>query len=105
MGFADYLNRNPSGDPIPPSEEDKNFVINTIDELKFALIRNALTPKGATKATNQNADIKQVNNDVTSPKQNNNTAPNAFCLNSIENKLHSDSTSSKYKQNYTNKLY
>ena len=25
MGFADYLSRNPSGDPIPPSEEDKNF--------------------------------------------------------------------------------
>ena len=92
MSFADYLSRNLSGDPIPPSEEDKNFVINTIDELKFALIRNALTPIGATKATNQNADIKQVSNDVTSPKQNNNTAPNAFCLNSIENKLHSDST-------------
>ena len=28
MGFADYLSRNPSGDPKPPSEEDKNFVIN-----------------------------------------------------------------------------
>ena len=92
MGFADYLSRNPSGDPIPPSEEDKNFVINDIDELKFTLIRNALAPNGAIKATNQNADIKQVRNDVISSKQNNNTAPNAFCLNSIEIKLYSDST-------------
>ena len=92
MGFADYLSRNPSGDPIPPSEEDKNFVINVIDELNFTLIRNTLTPNGAIKATNQNADIKQVNNDVISSKQNNNTAPNAFRLNSIENKLHSHPT-------------
>ena len=91
-GFANYLSRNPSGDPIPPSEEDKNFVINVIDELKFTLIRNTLTPNGAIKATNQNADIKQVSNDVTSSRQNNNTAPNAFCLNSIENKLHSQPT-------------
>ena len=92
MGFADYLSRNLSGDPIPPSEEDKNFVITVIDELKFTLIRNALAPNGATKATNQNADIKQVSNDVISSKQNNNTAPNTFCLNSIENKLYSHST-------------
>ena len=66
MGFANYLCRNPTGAPIPPSEEDKNFVINVIDELKFTLIRNTLTPNGATKATNQNADIKQVSNDVIS---------------------------------------
>ena len=92
MGFADNLSRNPSGDPIPPSEEDKNFAINVIDEVKITLIRNTLTPNGATKATNQNADIKQVSNDVISSKQNNNTAPNAFCLHSIENKLHSHST-------------
>ena len=78
MGFADYLSRNPSGDPIPPSEEDKNFVINVIDELKFTLIRNILTTNGAIKATNQNADIKQVSNDVISSKQNNNTAPNSI---------------------------
>ena len=92
MGFADYLSRNPSGDPIPLSEEDKNFVINVIDELKFTLIRNTLTPNGAIKAINQNADIKQVSNDAISSTQNNNTAPNAFCLNSNENKLHSHST-------------
>ena len=35
MGFANYLCRNPSGDPIPPSEEDKNFVTNVIDELNL----------------------------------------------------------------------
>ena len=67
-------------------------MINVIDDLKFTLIRNALAPNGAIKATNQNADIKQVSSDVTCSKQNKNTAPNAFCLNSIENKLYSDST-------------
>ena len=67
-------------------------MINVIDELKFTLIRNTLTPNGAIKATNQKADIKQVSNDVINSTQNINTAPNALCLNSIENKLHSHST-------------
>ena len=92
MGFANYLGRKPSGDPIHPSEEDKNFVINVIDELKFNLIRNTITPNGAIITTNQKADIKQVSNDVISSTKNNNTAPNAFCLNSFEIKLHSHST-------------
>ena len=91
MGFADYLSRNPSGEPILPSEEDKNIVINAIKELKFTLLCNALAPNAANQATNQSADTRQVSNDVINPKQNNNIASNAFGLNSIENKLRSDS--------------
>ena len=80
------LSRNPSGEAIPPSDEDKNFVINTIDEIKFRLLRKALSPNGVNQTTNQSADTKQVANDVINPKQTSNTASNAFCLNSIENK-------------------
>ena len=86
MGIAVYLRRNPSGEATQPSDDDKNFVINTIEEIKFTLLRNALTPNVANKTTNQNVDTKQVTNDVLNPKQTSNTAINAFCLNSIENK-------------------
>ena len=89
MGFAEYLSTNPSGEPNLPSEEDKNFVINAIDEIKLTLLRHALAPNGANQTTNQSADTKQVSNDVINPKQINNIASNAFGLNSIENKLHS----------------
>ena len=86
MGAADYLSRNPTGEASKPSEEDNNFVINTIDEKKFTLIRNALTPNGVTIPSNQNADTKQDKNDVINPNQNNNTTLSAFCLNSFNNK-------------------
>ena len=90
IGFVDYLSSYPSAEPIIPSEEDKNCVINAIDEIKLSLLRNAQTPNGANKITSQSADTKQVSNDVIHPKQINNTALNASGLNSIENKLHSD---------------
>ena len=84
MGFADYLSRNPSGNaPPPPSEEDKNFVITTINEITFALIRNSITPNGASKFI---ADKKLVNsNDVINPLQNNSERNNAFCLKQLRN--------------------
>ena len=69
MGFADYLIRNSSGEAIQPSDNDKNFVIKTIEEIKFKLLRYALTPNGANITTNQSADTKQVTNDVINPKQ------------------------------------
>ena len=47
MGFADNLSRNPTEEAIPPSDEDKNFVINLIEEVNFFLLRNALAPNGA----------------------------------------------------------
>ena len=78
MGFADYLKRNPSGEATEPSDNDKNFVINTIRELKFTVLRNALTSNGANITTKQSADTKQVTNDVVNPKQTSNTAINAF---------------------------
>ena len=78
MGFADYLSRNPSGKAPPPTEEDKNFVINTINELTFSLIKNNLAPFGASVAK---ADKKQVKcNDVINPLQNHSERKNAFCL-------------------------
>ena len=46
MGFADYLSRNLSGVAPTPNIEDNNFVINAIDEIKFNLIKNDLTPNG-----------------------------------------------------------
>ena len=87
-GFADYLSRNPSGEAIQPSEEDNNFVINTIEEIKFTLLRNALTSNGAIISSNQITDTKQDRNDVIIPKQSNNTTLNAFCFNLFKNKLH-----------------
>ena len=30
MGFADYLNRHPSGPPAPTNEDDEKFVVNII---------------------------------------------------------------------------
>ena len=52
-GFADYPSRNPTGDAIQPSDEEKNFVINTIDEINFRLLRNALTPNGVIETTSK----------------------------------------------------
>ena len=86
MGFADYLSRNPSGNaPPPPSEEDKHFVINTISEITFALIKNSITPNGASEFI---ADKKLVNsNDVINPLQNDRERNNAFCLKQLRNQL------------------
>ena len=84
MGFADYLSRNPSGNapPPPPSEKDKNFVINTINET-FALIKNSITPSGASEFI---ADKKLVNsNHVINALQNNSERNNAFCLKQLRN--------------------
>ena len=84
MGFADYLSRNPSGNaPPPPSEEDKNFVVNTINEITFIVIKNSITPNGASEFI---ADKRLVNsNDVINPLQNNSEQNNAFCLKQLRN--------------------
>ena len=64
--------------PPPPSEEDKNFVINIINDITFALIKNSITPNGA---SDHSADKQLVNsNDVINPLQNNSERNNAFCL-------------------------
>ena len=64
MGFADYLSGYPTEEAISPSEEDENFVINLIEEIKFFLLRKALTPNGAMSTTNHNINEKQAKNDV-----------------------------------------
>ena len=38
LGFADYISRNPSGKSTPESEGDEKFIINTIHEIKNALL-------------------------------------------------------------------
>ena len=84
MSFADYLSRNPSGNAPPPSsEQDKNFAINTINEITFALIKNSITRNGASEFL---ADKKLVNsNDVINPLQNNSEQNTAFCLKQLRN--------------------
>ena len=91
------LSRNPTGEAIPPTDEDKNFVINTIEEFKLFITRNSLSPngannsfspKGAINSTNQNTDIKLVENDVINPKHTINKTNNAFCLNTLTNQSH-----------------
>ena len=87
MGFADYLSQNPSGKAPKPKTEDNNFVINTIDQITFNLIKNDLTPNGANV---YNADTKQDNlNDVISYNQTHSDQNNAFSLNSHSFQSHS----------------
>ena len=57
MGFAYYLSKNPTGIPSALTDEDKNFAINTINDITFALIKNSLAPNGA---CNFKADKKQA---------------------------------------------
>ena len=75
MGFADYLSRNPSSEATTPSERDKNFVINTIEEIKHALLRNNLAPIGASKTTSQ---LSQQN-DVIKANHSRLVKNSAFC--------------------------
>ena len=74
MGFADYLSRNPSSDAPPPSDKDKNFVINAIEDIKHALLRANIAPNGA---NNKNTEQKQ-SYDVTSTKHAHSNETTAF---------------------------
>ena len=74
MGFADYLSRNPSSDAPPPSNRDKNVVVNTTEEIKHALLRANIAPNGA---TNKNTEQKQ-SYDVTSTKHAHSNKTTAF---------------------------
>ena len=49
-GFADYSSRNPTAETIPPTDEDKNFVIKTIEEIKLFITTNSLSPNGASNS-------------------------------------------------------
>ena len=87
MGFADYLSRNPSGLAPSPNTEDNNFVINAIEEIKFNLIKNDLTPNGVNA---HSSDAKQVyTNDVIYLNQTHSDQNNAFNLNTHRLQSHS----------------
>ena len=109
MGFADYLCRNPTGEAIPPTDKDKNFVINTIEEIELFITRNSLSPNrasnsfspnGAINSTNQNTDIKLDKNDVINPKHVSNKTNNALCLNTLTNQSYNNSHSLNPNSNY-----
>ena len=111
MGFADYLTRNPTGEAIQPTDEDKNFVINTIEEIKLFITRislspngasNSFSPKGAINSTNQYTDdIELAKNDVINPKHTSNKTNNArFCHNTLTNQSHINSHSLNPNSNF-----
>ena len=54
MGFAVYLSRNPSGELLPPSNKDQNFVFNTIEGFKHPSLRNNLALYRAIKESERN---------------------------------------------------
>ena len=91
MRFADYLSRHPSGSPTPTNEDDEKFVINLIDEIKHAFLKQNVNPLGSFKPTgkfNQSeSSVQNERNDVTHTKENTNTEESAFCHINSRNKL------------------
>ena len=83
MGFADYLSRNPSSAPSPINEDDEKFVINLIEEMKHAILKQIINSFGSNKPTgnsNQSESLTQnERNDVTHAKENTHTKESAFC--------------------------
>ena len=82
MGFADYLSRHPSGSPTPINEDDEKFVINLIEEIKHAVLKQNINPIGSNKRTgkfNQSeSSVQNERNDVTHTKENTHTKESAF---------------------------
>ena len=87
MGFGDYLSRNPKGKAPDPNVEDNNFIMKTINEITFSLIKNDLTLNEANAC---NPDIKQINlNDIKTQNQPRRGQNNAFCPNTHKIQSHS----------------
>ena len=94
MGLADYLSRHPSGSPTPINEDDEKFVINLIEEIKHAFLKQNINPLGSSKPTgkfNQSeSSVQKEPKDVTHTKENTHTKESAFChINSRNKLLHS----------------
>ena len=91
MGFAEYLSRHPLGSPTPINEDDEKFVINLIDEIKHAFLKQNINPLGSNKPTgkfNQSeSSVQNERNDVTNTKENTHTIESAFCHINSRNKL------------------
>ena len=75
IGFADYLSRNQTAEAATPSDKEKKIVINTIEEIKHALLRNNIAPEGA---NNSNFANKQFN-EVTNKSHTRTDKTTAFC--------------------------
>ena len=90
MGFADYLSSHPSCPAAPTYEDDKKFVVHTIQEIKHAILKQNIAPFGASKPTGDynQSESKNLNeqNDVTHTKQNTHTKESAFCHSKLINK-------------------
>ena len=90
MGFADYLSRNPSGAPSSTNEDDEKFVINLIEEMKHAILKQSINSFGSNKPTgnsNQSeSSIQNERNDVNHAKENTHTKENAFCHSNSKSK-------------------
>ena len=85
MVFANYLGRKLTGIVPNSSAEDNNFVINTMREIIFALIKSDLTLNGANAYS---VDTKQVNYDVINRNPTRSEENNAFCLNTQKIQSH-----------------
>ena len=104
MGFADYLSRNPS-QPPPPSTDDTQFIIYTINNFKYFLL-NDTTKK-------LSADNYQTHNDVISNKAHAAQKTNAFCQSRYNNQSpafatnlsHSNSSNSIHSYPTNNPIY
>ena len=71
MGFADYLSRNPSQLPPPPSSDDTQFIINTINNFKYIQLNDTIKKMNSVKY--------QTCNDVIHSKAHTAQKTNAFC--------------------------
>ena len=105
MGFADYLSRNPSQHPPPPSTDDTQFIINTINNFKYILLNDTIEK--------MSADKYQTQNDVISNKAHAAQKTNAFCQSRCTNQslalapnfTHSKSINSIHSCSPTNPTY
>ena len=86
MEFADYLSPNPSSTAPEKSDEDENFVINTMEKNNLVPFQNELTPNGANINSAEKTQVNQI--DVIIPKQTATRFNSDFCVNAYNNQSH-----------------
>ena len=60
MGCADYSSRHPSGPPVSIIEDDEKFVVNLIQEIKHAILKQCSTPVEAHFGRKPNTEISNI---------------------------------------------